>query len=90
MEAQLRLVSDPFRIVVVLRDIEGFTYEEIAEILNLNLGTVKSRLQRGRTQLKALLTPFAEAVSKPPARVDSRGAENGLSGFDGLVVEEAR
>ena len=89
VEAQLRLVSEPFRIVVVLRDIEGFTYEEIAEILNLNLGTVKSRLLRGRTQLKALLTPFAEAASKPPARAIPR-VEDGLSGFDGLVVEEAR
>ena len=68
VEAQLRLVSEPFRTVVVLRDIEGFTYEEIAEILNLNLGTVKSRLLRGRAQLKALLTPFAEAASKTARR----------------------
>jgi RNA polymerase sigma-70 factor (ECF subfamily) len=98
VEAQLRLVSEPFRTVVVLRDIEGFTYEEIAEILNLNLGTVKSRLMRGRVQLKALLTPFAEAASKPPARVGHRaaqGAENGLHGFgghavDGLEIGEAR
>ena len=89
VEAQLRLVSEPFRTVVVLRDIEGFTYEEIAEILNLNLGTVKSRLLRGRAQLKELLTPFAEAASKPPARAIPR-AEDGLSGFDGFVVEEAR
>ena len=89
VEAQLRLVSEPFRTVVVLRDIEGFTDEEIAEILNLNLGTVKSRLLRGRTQLKGLLTPFAEAASKRPARAIP-GAEDGLSGFDGLVVEEAR
>ncbi len=89
VEAQLRLVSEPFRTVVVLRDIEGFTYEEIAEILNMNLGTVKSRLLRGRAQLKALLTPFAEAASKSPARVIPR-AENGLHGFDGLAVEEAR
>ena len=89
VEAQLRLVSDPFRTVVVLRDIEGFTYEEIAEILNVNLGTVKSRLLRGRAQLKALLTPFAEAASKPVARAISRSG-NGLPDFDGLAVEEAR
>ncbi len=89
VEGQLRLVSEPFRTVVVLRDIEGFTYEEIAEILNVNLGTIKSRLMRGRVQLKTLLTPFAEAASKPPARVASR-TESGLHGFDGLAVEEAR
>jgi RNA polymerase sigma-70 factor, ECF subfamily len=91
VEAQLRLVSEPFRTVVVLRDIEEFTYEEIAEILNVNLGTIKSRLLRGRVQLKALLTPFAEAASKPPTRVAAgRGAESEVLGFDGLAVEEAR
>ena len=89
VEAQLRLVSDPFRTVLVLRDIEGFTYEEISEILNVNLGTVKSRLVRGRAQLKTLLTPFAEAASKPPARATPRSG-NGLQDFDGLATEEAR
>ncbi len=87
VEVQLRLVAEPFRTVIVLRDIEGFTYEEIAEILNLNLGTVKSRLLRGRAQLKTLLTPFAEAASKPAARTTPG---NGLHGFDGLAVEEGR
>ena len=48
VEAALREVPEPFRTVVVLRDIEGFGYEEIAEILDANLGTVKSRLMRGR------------------------------------------
>jgi RNA polymerase sigma-70 factor, ECF subfamily len=89
VEAQLRLVSEPFRSVVVLRDIEGFTYEEIAEILDVNLGTVKSRLLRGRAQLKALLKPFAEAASKRPARASLQAA-NSPQGFDGLAVEEAR
>jgi len=89
VEAQLRLVAEPFRTVLVLRDIEGFTYEEIAEILATNLGTVKSRLMRGRTQLKELLTPFAEARSKPPARSTVLASE-GLAGFDSLAVEEAQ
>ncbi len=89
VEAQLRLVSEPFRTVVVLRDIEGFTYEEIAEILNVNLGTVKSRLLRGRAQLKTLLTPFAVAASKPPARVTPR-VENGMTSYDAFAVEEGQ
>ena len=89
VEVQLRLVSEPFRSVVILRDIEGFTYEEIAEILNVNLGTVKSRLLRGRAQLKALLKPFAEAASKRPARVSPQ-AGNSSYGFDGVAIEEAR
>jgi RNA polymerase sigma-70 factor, ECF subfamily len=84
VEAQLRLVPELFRTVVVLRDIEGFAYDEIAAMLDLNLGTVKSRLMRGRAQLKSLLAPFAEAASKPPAR------ENGIGGFKGFAVEEAQ
>ena len=55
VEAALRLLPDAFREVVVLREIEGFGYEEIAEILNVNLGTVKSRLTRGRTALREAL-----------------------------------
>ena len=50
----------------MLRDIEGFSYEEVAEILGVNLGTVKSRLMRGRAHLKARLAGFAEAAAKRP------------------------
>ena len=66
VEAELRQINEPFRTVLVLRDIEGLAYEEIADILNVNLGTIKSRLMRGRAQLKARLTPFAEAAAKRP------------------------
>ncbi len=55
VEAALREIPEAFRTVIVLREIEGFSYEEIAEILNVNLGTVKSRLTRGRTALRLLL-----------------------------------
>jgi RNA polymerase sigma-70 factor (ECF subfamily) len=67
VEAELREIAEPFRIVLILRDIEGLAYEEIAEILKLNLGTVKSRLMRGRAQIKARLAPFAEAAAKRPS-----------------------
>jgi RNA polymerase sigma-70 factor (ECF subfamily) len=67
VEAELREIAEPFRTVLILRDIEGLAYEEIAEILNLNLGTVKSRLMRGRAQIKTRLAPFAEAAAKRPA-----------------------
>lgn len=43
------------RQIVVLRDIDGYTYEEIAEMLSLGLGTVKSRINRARVRLKSLL-----------------------------------
>lgn len=57
VEAALRQVPEAFRTVVILREIEGFTYEEIAEILGVNLGTVKSRLTRGRAALREILIP---------------------------------
>ena len=53
--AALRTLPEAFREVVVLREIEGFGYEEIAEMLNVNLGTVKSRLMRGRAALREAL-----------------------------------
>jgi RNA polymerase sigma-70 factor, ECF subfamily len=49
-----------YRIVVFLKDIEGFTYQEIAEILNFPIGTVMSRLYRGRKTLRSILS-----VDKP-------------------------
>lgn len=58
VEAALREVPEPYRTTVVLRDIEGFAYEEIAEILDVQLGTVKSRLMRGRARLKEQLVPM--------------------------------
>jgi RNA polymerase sigma-70 factor (ECF subfamily) len=57
VETALLEVPEAFRTVVVLREMEGFAYEEIAEILGVNLGTVKSRLTRGRAALRALLAP---------------------------------
>ena len=48
-------LSEDHRTVVVLRDIEGYSYDEISEILNLEIGTVKSRLNRARQSIKEFL-----------------------------------
>jgi RNA polymerase sigma-70 factor (ECF subfamily) len=61
--AALRNIPEAFRTVVVLREIEGFGYEEIAEMLNVNLGTVKSRLTRGRAALREELRKEASQRS---------------------------
>jgi RNA polymerase sigma-70 factor (ECF subfamily) len=55
VEDALRKLPESFRSVVILREIEGFAYEEIAEILDVPAGTVKSRLTRGRAALKQIL-----------------------------------
>ncbi len=69
VEAALQQIPDAFREVVVLREIEGFGYEEIADILNVNLGTVKSRLTRGRAALRDALMKgtAAKSAAKPSA-----------------------
>jgi RNA polymerase sigma-70 factor (ECF subfamily) len=59
--AALRTIPEAFRTVVILREIEGFGYEEIAEMLNVHLGTVKSRLTRGRAALREALKKDAAA-----------------------------
>ena len=68
IEHALRRINPLFRTAVVLRDIQNLTYEEIAEILQVSLGTVKSRILRGREALRRELTQrpdqgFAEAMA---------------------------
>ncbi|MAT59583.1 MAG: sigma-70 family RNA polymerase sigma factor [Melioribacteraceae bacterium] len=55
IQKALLKVKPVYREVVILRDIEAFSYEEIADITGLSIGTVKSRINRGRTQLQKLL-----------------------------------
>ena len=55
IQKALKSISAKYREVVVLRDVQEFSYEEIAKITGLNLGTVKSRIKRGRTMLQKLL-----------------------------------
>ena len=55
IQKALLKVKPVYREVVILRDIEGLSYEEIAEVTNLSIGTVKSRINRGRKHLQELL-----------------------------------
>lgn len=82
IEEELRQIPEPFHAVVVLRDIEGFSYEEVAEILGVNLGTVKSRLMRGRAYLKERLAGFAESLAKRPS-VGYQPADNAVTNGKG-------
>jgi RNA polymerase sigma-70 factor (ECF subfamily) len=61
VQAALRGVAEVFRTAVVLRDIEGLSYEEVAEILDVSVGTVKSRILRGRRALREALEPIFAA-----------------------------
>jgi len=53
--AALAALAPDYRAAVVLCDLEGFSYEEVAQTLGLKLGTVRSRIHRGRTQLRQAL-----------------------------------
>lgn len=79
VEQALRQVPEPYRTTLILREIEGFIYEEVAAMQGVNLGTVKSRLVRGRACLKALLAD-PKPGSQPAA----------LSGIEMSLKEEAR
>lgn len=69
VEQELKQVAEPYRTTVVLRDIEGLAYEEIAEVLQISLGTVKSRLIRGREALRKRLEAFVKEM-----HLDARSA----------------
>lgn len=59
VEEALAQVPEDFRIAVVLSDIEGMSYQEIADAVNVPIGTVRSRLARGRAMLRRMLESYA-------------------------------
>ena len=89
VEQELRHVAEPFRTTLILRDLEEMSYDEIAEITDSNLGTVKSRLTRGREALKQRLTEYIRQAGpemglllpetrKPPKATGTLGAAGQL------------
>jgi len=83
VEQELEKLAEPYRTTLILRDLEDMSYEEIAEVLEISLGTVKSRLTRGRQALRQRLTPYvrevgnelglAAPVEKPQLRMQVAG-----------------
>ncbi len=88
VEAALHQIPEVFRTAVVLREIEGFAYEEIAEILETNVGTVKSRLMRGRAALREALRASmpARALQREEREPKSRRARTSIRPREGSVV----
>jgi RNA polymerase sigma-70 factor (ECF subfamily) len=60
LQSALNNLSEKLRVVIVLSEVEGFSYEEIAEILDVSVGTVKSRISRAREELKKNMKKFTE------------------------------
>ena len=79
IQSALEALPDDFRMVVLLADLEGFTYKEIAEILGVPVGTVMSRLYRGRRLLESAMLKYARdhgyLREGAPSKMRSRQAE---------------
>jgi RNA polymerase sigma-70 factor, ECF subfamily len=79
VEQELRKVPEPYRSTLILRDLEEMSYEEIAEITQVSLGTVKSRLTRGREALKKRLAGYIREVGSELGLRNPKEAECGHS-----------
>lgn len=68
----LQQIPEEFRLAVYFSDVEGFAYKEIAEIMNIPIGTVMSRLHRGRKLLRGLLTDYARERGFKNKKLEAR------------------
>jgi len=99
VQGALQQVPEVFRSAVILRDLEGLSYEEVAEVLDVSVGTVKSRILRGRRALKEILEPLLGEKDGAAHKISRTGAARvplavqpapfGAMGFEAVYVRAA-
>jgi len=87
VEQELSNVPEPYRTTVILRDLEEMSYEEIAEIMEVSLGTVKSRITRGRDALRKRLSAHIHEFGRRLGLPDSNHEEMGSQVAGGAAAE---
>ena len=76
IETGLQALSPSHRQVLVLREIQQLSYDEIASVLEVDVGTVKSRISRGRKQLRNFLLKSGNFLASPPSKeTDKEGCK---------------
>lgn len=79
VEVELKALAEPYRTTVILRDIEELSYEQISEVMNIPLGTVRSRLVRGREALRKRLERHPETFGMETAAAREKKRRKGSS-----------
>lgn len=64
----IQSLPDDMRAAIILRDVKGYSYDEIASILDANVGTIKSRISRGREKLREILSKQSELFGRTPVK----------------------
>jgi RNA polymerase sigma-70 factor (ECF subfamily) len=86
VEAELKELNEPYRTTVILRDLEELSYEQIAEVMQVSLGTVKSRLVRGREALRKRLERHLPAFGMTMGERCEPKRRNGTVGNEAEVM----
>ena len=76
IEAGLRALPPEYREVLVLREMQQLRYDEIAHVLELDVGTVKSRISRGRKRLRSFLLEQGNFSPPPPSKETGKGGRS--------------